>query len=110
MKTKSVKVYPNLASATSSARVVRVATMATSLFAGLLIMSPVSAASACKGLNNSACAASASCGWVESYQRKDGRTVKAFCRTKSSAAKKTHASKSSKPSVKNESRVAKNGA
>jgi len=46
-----------------------------------------SAASACKGLENSACNASSNCNWVAGYERKDGRTVKPFCRTKPSAKK-----------------------
>ena len=40
------------------------------------------AASACKGLESAACASNAQCGWVAAYERKDGREVKAFCRTK----------------------------
>jgi hypothetical protein len=39
------------------------------------------AVSDCKGLQNSACGAKASCRWVEGYQRKDNRKVKAFCRS-----------------------------
>lgn len=39
------------------------------------------AASDCKGLQNSACDANASCRWVDGYQRKDNRKVKAFCRS-----------------------------
>ena len=73
------------------------------LFSGLLLSGSINAASACKGLDNTACGASASCGWVESYQRKDGRTVKAFCRTKSvSKAKASEASSkaSSKAALK----------
>ena len=38
-------------------------------------------ANECKGAENEACVANESCGWVESYTRKDGREVKAFCRT-----------------------------
>ena len=39
------------------------------------------AANTCKGLESSACDTSSSCRWVESYQRKDGRKVNAFCRS-----------------------------
>jgi len=53
----------------------------------LLASVPASSASLCKGLENSACAAKSSCGWVEGYERKDGRKVKSFCRTKSGANK-----------------------
>ncbi len=102
----------NLNNTTSkSTRFVRVGVLASSLLASLVIANPVSAASACKGLDNSACSASASCGWVDSYQRKDGRTVKAFCRTKSvakrSSAKKPQASSSA--AKKSQKSVAKNG-
>lgn len=45
------------------------------------------AASQCKGLANAACDANTACGWVQSYERKDGRTVKAFCRTKAKSSK-----------------------
>lgn len=38
-------------------------------------------ASECKGLDNQTCVTNVACGWVESYERKDGRQVKAFCRT-----------------------------
>ena len=47
----------------------------------LLSSVSVQAASQCKGLDNSACDANAACGWVDSYVRKDGREVSAFCRT-----------------------------
>jgi len=56
----------------------------------LLSTAQVNAASQCKGLENSACNQNASCGWVNGYERKDGRKVKSFCRT----------SNKSKPSVK----------
>ena len=47
------------------------------------VLSSANAASACKGLELSVCQSTESCGWVNSYTRKDGREVKAFCRTKS---------------------------
>jgi hypothetical protein len=67
--------------------IVRTSLIALGLLTSLLAVSPATAASACKGLENSVCTSNASCGWVEAYQRKDGRTVKSFCRTKSGAKK-----------------------
>jgi hypothetical protein len=49
---------------------------------GLLSSTGANAASACKGLDNSACNAKANCGWVNGYERKDGKKVNSFCRTK----------------------------
>ena len=49
---------------------------------GVAAFSGASIASSCKGLENNACSSNASCSWVESYERKDGRKVSAFCRTK----------------------------
>ena len=45
------------------------------------LATPANAASQCKGLNLDECNQNATCGWVEGYERKDGRTVKSFCRT-----------------------------
>ena len=39
-------------------------------------------ASSCKGLEQKACVAKADCSWVSATTRKDGRKVKAYCRTK----------------------------
>lgn len=36
----------------------------------------------CKGMENAQCASSEDCSWVQAYERKDGRTVSAFCRSK----------------------------
>ena len=47
----------------------------------LALATPTNAASQCKGLNIDECNQNATCGWVEGYERKDGRTVKSFCRT-----------------------------
>ena len=47
----------------------------------LALATPASAASQCKGLTLDECNQNATCGWVEGYERKDGRTVKSFCRT-----------------------------
>ena len=56
------------------------------LVGSLAASGSVLAASQCKGLDNSACDASASCSWVDAYERKDGRKVNAFCRTKAKRA------------------------
>ena len=53
----------------------------------LLTSSQASAASQCKGLESASCSTNAACSWVQSYERKDGRTVNAFCRTKAKSAK-----------------------
>jgi len=59
----------------------------TVAFAGAMAFSSIfgvaNAASQCKGLDIESCSNTEACGWVESYQRKDGRNVKAFCRTSS---------------------------
>jgi len=56
-----------------------------SLCASLIMLAGVSlsvqAKSECKGLDAEACELNASCGLVGGYVRKDGREVKAFCRT-----------------------------
>ncbi|MFT5573425.1 MAG: hypothetical protein ACI9FR_002360 [Cryomorphaceae bacterium] len=54
------------------------ALLSASLFAG-----SASAAGQCKGLENAACTSNSACGWVDGYERKDGRKVKSFCRTSS---------------------------
>jgi hypothetical protein len=88
MKTKTKQNSP------ASSTIVRTSLITISLLGSLFAASPATAASACKGLQNDACTSSASCGWVETYQRKDGRTVKSFCRTKSGTRNSTK-----KPSV-----------
>lgn len=64
---------------------------ATLLFAALMSAGQANAASQCKGLDNGACTKNNACGWVDGYERKDGRKVKSFCRTtnKTKAAKKS---------------------
>ncbi|MDO6468740.1 hypothetical protein Q4498_11505 [Neptunomonas phycophila] len=47
---------------------------------------PASAASACKGISQSACDNSNSCYWVSGYKRADGASVKAHCRTKAKSS------------------------
>ena len=44
---------------------------------------PVSAASACKGIQQDACTSRGECVWVDGYVRKDGRSVSAHCKTRS---------------------------
>ncbi len=39
-------------------------------------------ASACKGLEQKACGAKSDCSWIAATKRKDGKDVKAYCRTK----------------------------
>lgn len=51
------------------------------ILATAALASPTNAASQCKGLAVDACNQNAVCGWVEGYERKDGRSVKSFCRT-----------------------------
>jgi len=56
--------------------------MSSSLLGLLFISAQANAASACKGLENNACVSKESCSWIKGYERKDGKTVKPFCRTK----------------------------
>ena len=55
------------------------------LLAALLGVGNVSAASACRGMQQDACAAKQACLWVDGYVRKDGRSVSAHCKTRSRA-------------------------
>ena len=59
----------------------------TATLVGATVSMPALAASACKGLENQACAGNSACAWVEGYERKDGRKVSAFCRTAPGAKK-----------------------
>ncbi len=54
------------------------------------------AASACQGKALDACAADASCIWVDGYTRKDGREVASYCR-KASARKSAAANSGARP-------------
>lgn len=64
--------------------------LAKRLAAGAIVLGVVtiaaqaedSKASPCKGLAQDACTANAECSWVSATKRKDGREVKAYCRTK----------------------------
>lgn len=64
--------------------------------AGVSMTGQVSAASACKSLQETACASNTSCSWIAGYERKDGRQVKSFCRSKPGAKKKALQSASKK--------------
>jgi len=67
------------------------------LCASLIVLAGVSlsaqAASVCKGLDSDACEANVSCSLVAGYTRKDGREVKAFCRTSTKGRVKASAKK-----------------
>ena len=48
---------------------------------GLLNAVPAGAAdSHCKGLAQAQCGTTAGCGWVDTYTRKDGRSVEGYCK------------------------------
>jgi len=46
------------------------------------------AANTCKGIQKQACNQSDSCTWIETYKRKDGANIKAYCRSKPSKKSK----------------------
>ncbi len=46
-------------------------------------------ASACKGLEESACKGNASCTWVSGYTTKNGNTVSAYCRSAGGQSKQS---------------------
>ncbi len=79
----SSKPSSNKLSSVKSGRTNKLFINVSSLFILSLVAlaTPANAASQCKGLNLDECNQNATCGWVEGYERKDGRTVKAFCRT-----------------------------
>lgn len=53
------------------------------LLAGALSLTTAStAASPCKGKQADACAAAEQCVWVDSYERRDGRSVASHCKTR----------------------------
>ena len=52
------------------------------LVTGLFVAPSSFAASPCKGMAQDACASDAQCAWIDSYTRKDGRTVAAHCKLK----------------------------
>ena len=55
--------------------------VAAGLLTGWFILPASAPASSCKALDQNACAADAGCKWVAAYQRSDGRSVKAHCRS-----------------------------
>lgn len=61
----------------------RLLTIATTLALALAGGTALAAekSSACKGLEKMACGSKSSCTWVDSYTRKDGKKVNAYCRT-----------------------------
>ena len=73
--------------------------IASGLLVLLTINTQAHAASACKGLDSGACDGANACSWVDGYTRKDGRSVKSFCRTKATN-KKSNSSNSAKQSGK----------
>ena len=64
----------------------------------LVFGSSLSAAT-CKGMSKSKCESSSDCSWVKSYKTKAGKTVNAYCRTKSGKGKKTSTSTDTKKST-----------
>ena len=48
-------------------------------------------ASACKGLDQAACTGNTTCTWIAATKRKDGKDVKAYCRSKPKGAPKAAA-------------------
>ena len=63
--------------------------IAAIIVTSVYLFAPQTFASDCKGMEQSACASEASCSWIEGYTRKDGRTVKSFCRAKPGSKSKT---------------------
>lgn len=72
-------------------KVLRTAATTMMLTISIAAAPNVLAASACKGLSESACDKSKSCYWISSYKRSDGRKVSAHCRTKPSSSIKNSA-------------------
>jgi hypothetical protein len=74
----------------------------TSILAiGIVSSGQVNAASQCKGLDNAACDTAAACGWVDGYERKDGRKVSAFCRSKPKSVTSKAPAKPADPKTSN---------
>jgi len=91
---------------TAKSRIIRTALVATGMLGSMLMAGPATAASACKGLDNSECSSNQACGWVEGYARKDGRTVKSFCRAKPVKRSLSEASKGESKASKSKASVA----
>ncbi|MCB1193307.1 MAG: hypothetical protein H7A23_14640 [Leptospiraceae bacterium] len=60
----------------------------------------ISADSACKGLEESACKGDSKCTWVQGHKRKDGAAVKGHCRSKATKGDKKEEAKSKKEEAK----------
>ena len=58
--------------------------VATLAAAALFLPAVVIAAGQCKGMQQDACAASVDCLWINSYVRKDGRSVNGHCKSRAS--------------------------
>ena len=80
--------YKNMASPVLRALAVA---MLTTAFAG-----PVSAESACKGLEQRQCEGKSDCTWVDGYTRKDGIKVSSHCKSIGKRDDSSSSSKSSK--------------
>ena len=72
-------------------RVIKRVALLSIALAAAAATAPAGAASECKGLEKRQCESKPDCAWVDSYKRKDGKTVSAYC--KSSGKKKTPPSK-----------------
>lgn len=59
----------------------RLPAFAVSAALAMLVLDPAAAAE-CKGQSQSACAATASCAWVDSYTTSSGKTINGYCRAK----------------------------
>lgn len=75
----------------------------------LALMLPLGAASvqaesACKGLESGTCKKKDDCSWVESYKRKDGAQVAAYCKSKPKKSSKSGDKKKSESEKKTDTK------
>lgn len=83
-------------------------TLVTTLLAVMaLSLSSLGYSKNCKGESQSACGKSSSCSWVDGYKRKDGKTVKGYCRASAGKAKKSLSAKSKSAEKKAKSSTSK---
>ena len=61
---------------------------------------PAKPKSPCAGLVETACRAAAECSWIPATKRKDGKTVKAYCRKKTIPKTPVPKAKSTAPGAK----------
>lgn len=54
--------------------------LSTLVLATLISSTNFAATPACKGQVKDACSQNNACAWVNSYKRKDGKTIKSYCR------------------------------